>query len=97
MNKYQYSYFINGSSKSNPYYSTQIQLDTIAKGTFVSRSLNIYTGAATYYHSRQVSYTITETGNLGQYLAGTFTGQATLDSTTTVVPVSGSFRIRITQ
>ncbi len=70
-------------------------------GTYtINVSLNVSTG--TYLTSNNVTNatvasTITEYGNIGQFIAGTFTGNLLQSGTTITKPITGSFRFRRTQ
>jgi hypothetical protein len=65
-------------------------------------NINLQTGNAIYNTSNNVStaaafVTVTEYGAVGQYIAGTFSGNLLQSGTTNTKTISGSFRIKRTQ
>jgi len=83
---------------ANPYSNIAASFNGISTGTYtLNVNLNVATG--TYFTSNNVANasvtaTITENGAVGQYVAGTFTGNLLQSGTTITKPISGSFRIK---
>jgi protocatechuate 3,4-dioxygenase beta subunit len=86
---------------ANPYSNIAASFNGLTTGTYLL-NVNLNVTAGTYFTSNNVSNasvnaTITEYGNVGQYIAGTFTGNLLKSGTTITKPISGSFRIKRTQ
>lgn len=77
--------------------ATYLSMQNTAPGTYPSSSLQ-FSSAGKYYHGTG-TYTVTGSGSVGDYFTGSFTGTVSQDSVANPVPypLSGSFRIRITQ
>jgi len=65
-------------------------------------NINMNVGTLSYITTNNVAnanvtVTITEYGSVGQYIAGTFSGNVLASGTTVTKPISGSFRIKRTQ
>lgn len=69
-------------------------MNNLSTGTRTPYSFNVVMPVSKYFQGRNISCTITKTGGIGEYVEGTFAGNMS-DSTSTV-PVSGNFRILIT-
>jgi hypothetical protein len=90
--------YISGSTFSPTYSNFNGNFSGLGTGTF---PLNIDLQLANDHYitkgntgAASVIATITEYGATGQFIAGTFTGAVSKDSTTTTTPISGSFRIK---
>ncbi len=92
--------YISGFS-SNPYSNMAASFNGLTTGTY-TLNINLNVTAGTYFTSNNVTnaavtVTVTEYGAVGQYIAGTFTGNLLQSGTTNTKPISGSFRIKRTQ
>ena len=90
--------YISGFSTSPNYTSFNSNFNGLGIGTF-KLNVNLQSATGTYITSNNissasVSVTITEYGNTGQYIAGTFTGNLLISGTTNTKPITGSFRIK---
>lgn len=65
-------------------------------GSFLG-STHIGVGATTSNYQGDVNITITQYGNVGQFITGTFSGNVTLGTSGPPVPASGSFKVRRTR
>ncbi|MFY0253095.1 hypothetical protein ACDQ55_03990 [Chitinophaga sp. 30R24] len=73
-----------------------IFMDSVSVGTYATQMVNFRNGNLVY--SGSGSYTITQKGTLGGYVEGSFSANLRIDSTTnTSSPLTGTFKVRVTQ
>lgn len=89
------SNYMSATNASQSNYLTLFYDGGTVSGTFPG-DVTVSHGTSKY-ESSTISITITQYGNVGQFITGTFTGTVLLGGTGSPLPLTGSFKVRRTQ
>jgi hypothetical protein len=88
--------YVYGMTKPTPITAFGVAFEGIGPGTYPARYYGVFVGGKYYVPSTTpVQVVVTAYGSSGQFIEGTYSGNVRDSLTSAVLPVSGSFRVKV--